>query len=121
MRRIDVTNSLTAKVENFAILERPRLSVREIVQRNHDADHTMRNLGRGRSSKPLIHRTAFVGFHMTKRDPAKLVYRHDFGNSIGNGSEHSPWSGMEKQRLFSFHQELVESKTVGSDVRHQRR
>ena len=67
-----------SQFDDFTIVKSPGRTVRHIIKRHHDSSLTMSNLRFGRSLKPLVHRTAFVRFHMTERDPPQLRDRNNF-------------------------------------------
>ncbi len=77
MRSVDVPDTLSAEVDDLAVRQLARRPVAEVVERDHAAERTMRNLGAGRRRQELVHGPAFVGLHVPECDPPEPLERND--------------------------------------------
>src|SRR5215472_13209871 len=102
VRRVDETDALTAaKVDDFAVRQYARGTIREIVEGYHAAGLTVRGRRLRRDREPFVHRAALVGLEMTKRYPTQAIGRHDAVQCVAIDRKHSPKTGMEHQRLVA--------------------
>ena len=69
--RIDVPNLLATEINHLAVGQLARRSIAQVIERDHAADGTVCDFGVWRGSEKFVHRTAFVGFHVSKGDPAQ--------------------------------------------------
>jgi len=120
MRRIDVAHAFAAEVDDLSVRELARAPIAKIVERDHTADHAVRDLGVRRLRKELVHRSALVRLDVTERDEAQARDRDDPRDRRRHERKHTPRTRMEKQWLIGADQELVEGETARRCVRHQR-
>src|SRR5262249_55253708 len=93
VRRVDETDALAAaEVDNFAVREYARGTIREIVEGYHAASLTVRG---------FVHRAALVGLEMPERDPTQAIGRHDAAQCVAIDRKHFSKTGMEHQRLVA--------------------
>jgi len=69
MRRVDVTDALSAKIDDLTVCQLARRPVAEVVERDHAAERTVCDFGARGSGQELIHRTALVGLNVFESDP----------------------------------------------------
>src|SRR6516162_6808856 len=120
VRRVDETDALAAtEVDDFAVRQYARGTIREIVERYHAADLTVRRRGLRRNREPFVHRAALVGFEMAERDPTQALSRHDAAQCVVIDRKHFSKTGMEHQRLVAENQKLIEGEAGRwRNVRH---
>jgi len=87
--RIDVPNLLATEINDLAVGQLAWRSIAQVVKRNHTADGTVCDFGAWRGSEEFVHCTAFVGFHVSKGDPAESLKRNDTGNRLRHEGEHA--------------------------------
>lgn len=80
---VNVANSLASDIYQFVISEHAWWTICHIRNRYSATDRTMHRLRVGRSGKPLVHRTAFIGFVVTKTEPAQFLERDNPGDCFG--------------------------------------
>src|SRR6516165_7099411 len=102
VRRVDETDAFAAaEVDDFAVPQYARGTIRKIVERYHAADLTVRRRGLWRNREPFVHRAALVSFEMAERDPTQALGRHDAAQCVLIVWKHFAKTGMEHQWLVA--------------------
>src|SRR5262249_45995511 len=102
VRGVDETDALAAaEVDNFAVRQHARGTIREIVEGYHAASLTVRGRRLRREREPFVHRAALVGLEMPERDPTQPTRRHDAAQCVAMDRKHVSKTGMEHQRLVA--------------------
>src|SRR5215468_12342848 len=102
VRRVDKTDALTAtEIDNFAVRQYARWTIREIVEGYHTTGLTVRGRCLRRDREPFVHRAALVGLEMPERDPTQAIGRHDAAQCIVIDRKHFSEAGMKHQRLVA--------------------
>ena len=107
--RIDVLNLLATEINNLAVGQLARWSIAQVIERDHTADGAVCDFGVWRGSEKFVHRTAFVGFHVSKGNPAELLERNNAGNRLRHEREHAPRASVKEEWIVSIDEKLVES------------
>src|SRR5580704_5837484 len=110
--RIDVPNLLATEINDLAVGQLARRSIAQVVERNHTADGTVCDFGAWRGSEEFVHRTAFVGFHVSKGDPAESLKRNDTGNRLRHEGEHASRASVKEERIVSIDEKLIEREAA---------
>ena len=118
--RIDVPNLLATEINDLAVGQLARWSIAQVVERDHTADGTVCDFGAWRGSEEFVHRTAFVGLHVSKGDPAESLERNDAGNRLGNQREQAPRTSMKEERIVSIDEKLIEREAARCSLRDAR-
>jgi hypothetical protein len=72
----------------------------------------MCNFRAWRSSEEFVHRTAFVGFHVPKCDPAESLEWNDTGNRLRHEREHASRTSVKEERIVSIDEKPIERKAA---------
>jgi len=80
----------------------------EIVHAHELANESANWLGLGRKLKPIIERADFVGLEVAPGDVAELCRVHDLCDRLAQRREHALKAGVEKERFFVAHEEVIE-------------
>src|SRR5215813_109122 len=102
VRRVYETDALTAaEIDDFAVRQYARGTIREIVEGYHAAGSTVRGRRLWRDREPFVHRAALVGLEMPERDPTQAIGRHNAAQCIAIDRKHFSEAAMEHQRLVA--------------------
>jgi hypothetical protein len=102
----------TVVCSHFAVGQRPRWSISQVVHR-----HLGRKLaahGTRRQGKEFVARAAFVRFDMRKRGVPKRGERQHLPDGLADEREHLPRLRMKHERLVVGDQVLVEIEPTGT-------
>jgi hypothetical protein len=76
--------------------------------------------GAWRGSEEFVHRTAFVGFQVSKGDPAESLERNDTGNRLRHQREHASRASVKEERIVSIDEKLIEREAARCYLRDAR-
>ena len=107
---------MLTQLQVLAVAEPTGGSIRHVAERNHDSEHSVGDLGFGRCGQELVHRSAFVGFHVTECDPVQVRNGQHGLDRPGDVAKQVSMARMENERLLVTDQELVEAKACRSDI-----
>src|SRR4029077_19465461 len=110
--RIDVPNLFAAEINDLAVGQLARRSIAQVIERDHTADGTVCDFCAWRGSEEIVHRTAFVGFHVSKGDPAEPFKRNDTGNRLRHERKHASRASVKEKRLVGVDEKLIEREAV---------
>jgi len=110
--RIDVSNLLATEINDLTVGQFARRSFAQVVELDHTANSTVRDFGAWRGSEEFVHRTAFVGFHVSKGDPAEPLKWNDAGNRLRDEREHASRASVKEERIVSVDEKLIEREAA---------
>ena len=96
VRCVDETDALAAAdVDDFAVGQYARGTIREIIERHHAAGLTVGGRRLRRDREPFVHRAALVGLEMPERDPTQAIGRHNAIQCVEIDRKHFSETGMK--------------------------
>jgi len=110
--RIDVSNLLAAEINDLAVGKLARRSIAQVIERDHTADGTVCDFRAWRGREEFVHRTAFVGLHVSKGDPAEPFKRNDTGNCLRHERKHASRASVKEKRLVGVDEKLIEREAA---------
>jgi hypothetical protein len=78
------------------------------------------DFGAWRGSEEFVHCAAFVGFHVSKGDPAQSLKRKKTRNRLRHEGEHASRASVKEKRIVGIDEKLIERESARRCLRDAR-